>query len=208
MSSASRVLFLQRFIKPLIFISVVLVHILALLLIKFTNYVQEMNNEESYEILKLVDVEEFVPPPPPPKIEIEEITQKETLQVAASETILITEEIIDSAQELSSNAPLQEIEYVPQHKISVIPEIPTKQILENMVYPALALKQGVEGIVYLELFIDHEGIIRKVEVLKDPGYGFAEAALAALEGIVCVPAKANGKTVAVRFRYPVRFTLK
>ena len=35
-----------------------------------------------------------------------------------------------------------------------------------------------------------------------------EEALKALEGIVCKPAMANGKPCAVKFRYPVRFTVK
>ena len=45
-------------------------------------------------------------------------------------------------------------------------------------------------------------------MLKDPGNGFAEAAIAALGDIFCVPAKIDGHPVAVRYRYPVRFTLK
>ncbi len=209
MTSSNRLLVLQRFIKPIILLCVLLLHIAALVLVKFHNQVQAQQEEESYEILKLVDVEEFVPPPPPPKEEIKEVIPEETVQTAVSETVLVTEEeIIESVEDEPRTAVPQEIEYVPQHKISTIPEIPTKQILENIVYPAMALRQGLEGVVYLELFIDHEGTIRKIEVLKDPGFGFAEAAIDALKDVVCVPATANGKTVAVRFRYPVRFTLK
>ena len=209
MTSSNRLLVLQRFIKPIILLCVLLLHIAALVLVKFHSQVQEQQKEESYEILKLVDIEEFVPPPPPPKEEIKEVIPEETVQTAVSETVLVTEEeIIESVEDEPRTAIPQEIEYVPQHKISTIPEIPTKQILENIVYPAMALRQGLEGVVYLELFIDHEGTIRKIEVLKDPGFGFAEAAIDALKGVVCVPATANGKTVAVRFRYPVRFTLK
>ncbi|HOE08104.1 MAG TPA: energy transducer TonB [Treponemataceae bacterium] len=209
MTSSNRLLVLQRFIKPIILLCVLLLHIAALVLVKFHSQVQEQQKEESYEILKLVDVEEFVPPPPPPKEEIKEVIPEETVQTAVSETVLVTEEeIIESVEDEPRTAVPQEIEYVPQHKISTIPEIPTKQILENIVYPAMALRQGLEGVVYLELFIDHEGTIRKIEVLKDPGFGFAEAAIDALKDVVCVPATANGKTVAVRFRYPVRFTLK
>lgn len=209
MTSSNRLLVLQRFIKPIILLCVLLLHIAALVLVKFHSQVQEQQKEESYEILKLVDVEEFVPPPPPPKEEIKEVIPEETVQTAVSETVLVTEEeIIESVEDEPRTAIPQEIEYVPQHKISTIPEIPTKQILENIVYPAMALRQGLEGVVYLELFIDHEGTIRKIEVLKDPGFGFAEAAIDALKDVVCVPATANGKTVAVRFRYPVRFTLK
>ncbi|HOS29623.1 MAG TPA: energy transducer TonB [Treponemataceae bacterium] len=209
MTSSNRLLVLQRFIKPIILLCVLLLHIAALVLVKFHSQVQAQQEEESYEILKLVDVEEFVPPPPPPKEEIKEVIPEETVQTAVSETVLVTEEeIIESVEDEPRTAVPQEIEYVPQHKISTIPEIPTKQILENIVYPAMALRQGLEGVVYLELFIDHEGTIRKIEVLKDPGFGFAEAAIDALKDVVCVPATANGKTVAVRFRYPVRFTLK
>ncbi len=209
MTSSNRLLVLQRFIKPIILLCVLLLHIAALVLVKFHSQVQEQQKEESYEILKLVDVEEFVPPPPPPKEEIKEVIPEETVQTAVSETVLVTEEeIIESVEDEPRTAVPQEIEYVPQHKISTIPEIPTKQILENIVYPAMALRQGLEGVVYLELFIDHEGTIRKIEILKDPGFGFAEAAIDALKDVVCVPATANGKTVAVRFRYPVRFTLK
>lgn len=209
MTSSNRLLVLQRFIKPIILLCVLLLHIAALVLVKFHSQVQAQQEEESYEILKLVDVEEFVPPPPPPKEEIKEVIPEETVQTAVSETVLVTEEeIIESVEDEPRMAIPQEIEYVPQHKISTIPEIPTKQILENIVYPAMALRQGLEGVVYLELFIDHEGTIRKIEVLKDPGFGFAEAAIDALKDVVCVPATANGKTVAVRFRYPVRFTLK
>ena len=93
-------------------------------------------------------------------------------------------------------------------KISSIPEIPTKEILSKIEYPQMALRQGNEGVVYLELFIDQNGYIRKINILKNPGFGFAEAALKALEGIVCKPAMANGKPCAVKFRYSVRFTVK
>ncbi|HOV14543.1 MAG TPA: energy transducer TonB, partial [Spirochaetota bacterium] len=101
-----------------------------------------------------------------------------------------------------------EIDYLPQHKISDVPILPTDEIKSRMVYPPLANKQGIEGIVYLELYIDQFGNIKKIEVLKDPGYGFAEAALKALEGIKVKPAMSNGVPVAVKFRYPIRFTLK
>ena len=119
--------------------------------------------------------------------------------VKTSENIQETEKEVVEVQE--------EIDYVPQHKISVIPEIPTKAILSKIEYPKMAMKQGIEGVVYLELFIDEAGNIRKVNVLKDPGYGFAEAALAALDGITCKPALVNDRPVAVRFRYPIRFML-
>lgn len=187
-------------VRPLLFGLVIAVHIIVLVCVRFSVKDAITEEEIDAEIFKLVDVEEFVPPPPPPPV----IEKKEVVvnSVKASETIQETEKEVVEVED----APV-EIEYVPQHKISVVPEIPTKAILSKIEYPKMAMKQGIEGVVYLELFIDAAGNIRHVNVLKDPGYGFAEAALAALDGITCKPALVNDTPVAVRFRYPIRFVL-
>lgn len=99
-------------------------------------------------------------------------------------------------------------EYLPQAGVTLAPVVPAGELLQRIQYPDKARRLAIQGTVNLELFIDREGLIRRVEVLKDPGYGFAEAALKALEGLVCRPAELAGTPVAVRFRYPVRFTLK
>ena len=101
-----------------------------------------------------------------------------------------------------------EPDYVPQYEITDVPVIPVAQVLSRIEYPPLAARQGIEATVYVELYIDSHGAIRKVVVLKDPGYGFAEAAVKALQGVMTTPARANGRPVAVRFRYPIRFKLK
>jgi protein TonB len=64
--------------------------------------------------------------------------------------------------------------------------------------------------VYLELFVDKDGLVRNITILKeDPsGRGFGEAAVKAFQGLKGVPAQANGATVAVRYRYPVRFSIR
>ncbi len=188
-------------VRPLLFGLVIAIHILVLVCVRFSVKNSVTEEEIDAEIFKLVDVEEFVPPPPPPPV----IEKKEVVvnSVKASETIQETEkEVVEVEEEVPV-----EIDYVPQHKISVVPEIPTKSILSKIEYPKMAMKQGIEGVVYLELFIDEAGNIRHVNVLKDPGYGFAEAAIAALDGITCKPALMNEKPVAVRFRYPIRFVL-
>lgn len=86
--------------------------------------------------------------------------------------------------------------------------MPSAEILSRIEYPPLAAREGIEATVYLELYIDAQGVIRKVEVLKDPGYGFAEAAVGALQGLKVTPPEANGKPAAVKYRYPIRFMLK
>ena len=182
--------------RPILFSLVIAIHVIVLICVKFSVTNAAPEEEKAAEIFKLVDVEEFVPPPPPPVIEKKEVVIN---SVKNSENIQETEKEVVEVEE--------EIDYVPQHKISVVPEIPTKAILSKIEYPKMAMKQGIEGVVYLELFIDENGNIRRINVLKDPGYGFAEAAIAALDGITCKPALVNDKPVAVRFRYPVRFVL-
>lgn len=223
--------FLKILIERIRIIIFVLICILYVLLFKMMNFSSPSKqveiDEDKFEIFKLVDIVEYVPAPAPiPEPEpvppqIEEVIQVED-QPVASEIIQEVEEVVQeipkeqpvvenedqTAHNVGSTQGVEEIEYFPQHKITVVPVIPTKEILSKIVYPPMAHRQGIQGVVYLELYIDQDGIIRKIEVLKDPGHGFAEAAIAAMDGIKCEPAQANGVNVPVRFRYPVKFTLK
>lgn len=182
-----------KFARPLVFALVLILHAAVFLIFNFSE--REDNAEtidfREVDVFKLVDIQEYVQPP---------IQQKESVTVAnqpkAAEKVLETEKEVK-----------EEIEYLPQHKISSIPVIPTREVLSRIVYPPMALKQGIEAIVYLELFIDSNGTIKKIKVLKDPGHGFAEAAVNALQGLSCIPANVNGKNCAVKYRYPVKFTL-
>lgn len=201
--------FCQKCYKPLILIATILFHIGAFCLFK-GKAEKEFKEEDFIEtkVFKLVDVQEYLPPPPKPKStpkkEVEVAKQKEP---KASEKVeeKKEEEIAEEQKEEAEPEPFKE--YVPQHKISKAPAFPAKKVLSRLSYPQMAKKQGIEGVVVLELFIDPKGKVVKINVLKDPGYGFAEAAVAAFNGIDCVPALINGKPCAVRYRYPVRFKL-
>ena len=216
-----------RNIRLVIFLVISLIYFLLFRFLKFTQKnTVPVAEPQNYEILKLVDIQEYIPPKPkaapvPQKI-VETPEQAQNNQL--SENIIETEipeeaEVHDVAPEVpvqqeevefgfTGGTGESEIEYFPQHKITDIPVIPTKEVLSKIIYPPMALRQGIEAVVYLELYIDTEGNIRRIEVLKDPGHGFADSAIAALTDIKCIPAKANGISVPVKFRYPVRFKLK
>ncbi len=188
--------------RPLIVAVVALLHLLVLLFLRIASPEgSAFKDDPAYTILKLVDVEEFVPPPP--EVRVTTVYN----QSAAAEEVIESEDLVVEVPDESFMRSEAEPDYVLQHRVSVIPEIPTREVLSRIVYPPIALRQGIVAVVYLELYIDQNGKVRRIEVLKDPGYGFAEAAVAALDGIVCRPALANGVPVAVRFRYPVRFSL-
>ncbi|MBN2442768.1 MAG: TonB family protein [Spirochaetales bacterium] len=188
---------------------VIVVHIV--LIFTITLSINEKQQDLEPAVFKMVDVQEYNPPPPETKDkEVKKDPEKKDIievpsQPEIAETIIETEKEVMESESLQN---AQVIDYLPQHKIEVAPVFPTEQIRGNIKYPVMANKQKIEGVVYLELYIDKTGVIRNIVVLKDPGYGLAEAAIESLEGIVCEPAKANGQAVAVRFRYPIRFKLK
>lgn len=207
---------LKRSWKFFVFSIAAITHIILILTI--TIQTEDKKKRKDNSVFKMVDVEEYIPPappkeepkklPPPPKPVIPEEKIEVVNQEEIAEEVVETEkEVIEIEEEVVVTAPV-EIEYLPQHKISDPPGIPTDDILSRIIYPPLANKQKIEGVVYLELYIDQWGNIRDIKVLKDPGYGLAEAAITAIEGLECKPAMANGNAVAVRFRYPVRFKLK
>lgn len=185
-----------RFSKPVIFAIALVIHLAAFVLLSF--HPEEKIDESKFveaRIFKLVDVQEFVPPP-------ETVVREVENQPALSEKIEETKDVVKEKQEIPEDA-----EFVSQHLVSNVPGLPAKKILSRLIYPQMAKKQGIEGVVVLELFIDAKGKIKKINVLKDPGYGFAEAAVSAVAGVDCVPALVNGKATAVRYRYPIRFKL-
>jgi|GEM_PF-481471 len=200
--------------KICLFLIAVAAHIILI----FSVYidVEEKKPKQDSSIFKMVDIQEFIPPEPEvekkPEPVIKNLPLEPEKQIITVDQNAIAEKIIETEKEVIEIPRSQTagvvIEYLPQHKISEPPQIPTRAIRENIKYPQLANKQGIEGVVFLELYIDQHGRIRNILVLKDPGYGLAEAAIAAFEGIVCQPAFAEEKAVAVRFRYPVRFQLK
>jgi periplasmic protein TonB len=76
------------------------------------------------------------------------------------------------------------------------------------VYPEQARRLGQEGRVVLRLSIDARGNLLNVVVLQGPGFGFEEAAVAAVRGSAFRPAMVNGQAVASIARLPIRFALR
>ena len=179
----------------MIFVFALLLHVAAICLFSVKQKEDEVETVDfsQADVFKLVDVQEYVKPP------VKENTEIVVNQPKASERVTETDKTV--IKDFDESA------FLPQHKISSVPVIPIREVLSRIVYPPMALRQGIEAVVYLELFIDSKGEIKNIKVLKDPGHGFAAAAVAALKGIMCVPANANGKNVAVRYRYPIKFTL-
>ncbi|MDR3336475.1 MAG: energy transducer TonB [Treponema sp.] len=199
------------------FVLTALLHgaLILFLAVRVNTALQE--TEEPIPVMKVLDLAEDEPPPPPPPPEpppdnpnaVESIAENmiETEQVP-EEQILVAPGTLTVSR--APSAAEGEIEYLSMGKISATPVFSEREILRSLVYPPIARRSGIEGMVYLELFIDSRGEIRRVEILKEEpaNRGFGEAAIAAFRNVTCKPAEANGVAVAVRYRYPVRFKLR
>jgi protein TonB len=199
-------------IRLAVFPAVAILHLLLIFLLVFTMKTNAREPEPVADIMKLVDVqEEPTPPPPAPAKEEPPPSEQNTVEAVAANMkavdIVPPQTIVQSVA--APRVQTREIEYLPAHKISKTPRFPL-QVRDQLVYPPIARRSGIEGLVILEMFIDAQGKIQKIEVFKEdpPGRGFAEAALNAFQGVKATPAEANGKAVAARYRYPVRFSIK
>ena len=85
----------------------------------------------------------------------------------------------------------------PQYKIKVEPK-----------YPETASKAGKEGQVVLQATIDENGIPQDIVAITDIGFGFEEAAIAALKKTTFRPATKGGNAISLQVEIPYSFTLK
>lgn len=75
-------------------------------------------------------------------------------------------------------------------------------------YPVEAKKAQIEGPVIMDVLIDQEGKVRKVELVSGPGFGLNEAAVEAMKSFLFRPATVGDQKVAVQIRYTYRFKLE
>lgn len=82
-----------------------------------------------------------------------------------------------------------------------------KAIQEHVKYPESAKKDGVEGTVYIEAFIDKKGNVVKAEIVKGVRNDLDRAAIASVTLVKFIPGKHQGKSVPVQISIPIRFRL-
>lgn len=91
--------------------------------------------------------------------------------------------------------------------VGAVTEAPKVLKEKKIPYPASARRAGVEGVVELKLVINTNGVVESAELVRGPGYGLNEAALAAIKEFVFSPAKIGDNKVPVRILYKYRFML-
>jgi len=93
-------------------------------------------------------------------------------------------------------------EFIPVEKP---PQI-VKRVLPE--YPPIAIRAGIEGVVWVKILVGKDGIPQKAVVVKFTSEIFNDAAMAAAMKFTFTPAYMNQGPVKVWVAIPFRFTLK
>lgn len=80
-------------------------------------------------------------------------------------------------------------------------------IYKNLEYPDRAKKAGVKGKVYVLAYINENGGVDDVKVVRGIGAGCDEAAISAIKKSKFVPGKNNGAPVKIKFAVAINFQL-
>jgi TonB family protein len=91
-------------------------------------------------------------------------------------------------------------EYLVSQMPSVLSEV-------RPVYPREAREKEIEGSVSMDVLIDEKGKVRQVSVIEGPEI-FRAGAILAMKKFSFRPALVDGKPVAVRIRYSLKFQLE
>ncbi|MCG9128335.1 energy transducer TonB [Candidatus Poribacteria bacterium] len=97
---------------------------------------------------------------------------------------------------------------VPEINTSAGITRPVPKYAVKPTYPKNARRAEKEGKVYLKAVITVDGIAKDITAETDLGFGFEEAAIAALKKFKFTPAKENGKAIEYAIRIPFEFKLE
>ncbi len=84
---------------------------------------------------------------------------------------------------------------------------PTLKKRVNPVYPKVALAAGIEGVVYVRLWVDKEGKAHDVKIVKSENDVLNQSAIDAARQYEFSPATAGGKPVPVWVTVPFKFKI-
>ena len=146
---------------------------------------------------KLPDQLQNIVEPPPPV--------RPKMPVAAESDDEVEAETIDKTNLIDEEGKVATVEFTPPPFVAY--EIPPKPLNLKEVdfsYPGIF---QIEGTVFLELWIDEEGVVRNVILVKSLQSAYDKVAIEGARKLRFSPAIQRDKPVAVRYSFPVKFKL-
>lgn len=146
-------------------------------------------------------LQNIIKPPPPPKPK---------MPVAAKSDEDVEAETIEKTDFTGLEKKEADVDFAPPRFVAyeVAPKPLNESIMRQGTYPEVARRLGIEGKLYLELWIDTKGTVRNVIITKPLYPAIDKIAKERAYQLKFSPAMQNDKPVAVRLAYPVIFKLE
>lgn len=145
----------------------------------------------------------------PQRIEKEEAMQETSMSltpvIAPAEQPVAAETSVVQAGPAAAPASGGDADYQMVHRTSRPPVFRTQV---NPVYPASERNAGKESRVVAEVYINRNGGVDEVKLIKSGGAAFDEAVIRALKASSFEPGYMDGRQVAVRMQIPYAFRLR
>lgn len=162
-------------------------------------------NPYQHEVRTIIRIDKLNPPvdivriPPP---------QRLRFPVAAKNDKEVEEETIPTTNFIDDGK-IVEVEFTPPPFVAYdVPPEPLNLDKVKFEYPKSVVIMGVEGTVFLELWIDIEGNVRNVILTKSVYPALDKVALESAWKLKFSPAIQWDKPVAVRYSFPIKFILE
>lgn len=98
--------------------------------------------------------------------------------------------------------------YLPFAEVMPEPVGGLEAIYKKIVYPEAAKKTGLEGKVYILVFVNETGGVDDAKIVKDIGGGCGDAAVKAIKSVKYTPGKSGGAAVKVKLSMAISFKMK
>ncbi len=169
-----------------------------------SSYVQFQQEFVKFEDIQNTRQENRPPPPPRPPIPIESPADEALDDINLASTELDARADVPPPPPTAGDA---EDEYFVAVEEMPQPIGGLESILRNVVYPEIARRAGIQGVVYVLAFVNEKGEVTRTDIQKGIGAGCDEAAAAAVSKAKFIPGLQRGKPMKVRVAIPIRFQL-
>lgn len=122
------------------------------------------------------------------------------------ETTVFAYSVVEKTPQLADEQVFAVVDEMPEFKAQEMTLI--EFLSTNIKYPAVARKEGIEGTIFVTFIVEKDGSLNDIKLLRGIGGGCDQEAMRVVKLLSFTPGKQRGKTVAVQYNLPIKFSLK
>jgi TonB family protein len=88
------------------------------------------------------------------------------------------------------------------------PDFEADDLVRRVHYPEMARKNGIEGEVMVQVYIEKDGKIGRIRIVRSTNEIFNEEAIHAVQGVKFIPAQIKDRPIATWISIPIKFALQ